>query len=614
MKIDFRSAIRKNRTYRRFHQLKKFLSESGISLKVFILPGFLSFISAFFHGLGISLLIPMLKGILDKDFGFVKEIPVLKNIIEIIPNHLVSTNTSIFIFLIALTAAAAVIQQGTRYLGRVILAYQMRKFMSEVRKRIVGRYLSFGKLFFDRSSFGYLNNILMNFTNTISLEIGNLQNVIVAAFTLIIYLILMFSISWQMTLLVLVIFPVLYFGFKKLVQKIKKTSEEMAFSQGQLSNKVFNMLSCLPLIKMYSREKEDAKEFSRLSDTTARLQFLIDKKYFLITPIQEIFMIILMLFIMTIVAFIVVKHKAADMSGFLIYFYILKKSSTAMGIFALFRGALARIEGPMRGVMQIFDDKDKYFDVGGKKEFDGLKKEIRVNNLTFSYVKGIKVLENVSFSIPKGKMTAIVGPTGSGKTTIINLILRFYDCLPSSIFIDDVDVREFTLKSLRQSMAVVSQGTLLFNDTLRKNITYGLYDVSEKQLVDIVKKARLYDFILKLPEGFDTPIGDRGVKLSGGEKQRVSIARAMLKGSEIIILDEATSSLDTRTERLIQEAIETAAKGKTVIAIAHRLSTIKNADKIVVIEDGKLAEKGSMESLLAKKGKFYQYWNEQKFY
>jgi len=211
-------------------------------------------------------------------------------------------------------------------------------------------------------------------------------------------------------------------------------------------------------------------------------------------------------------------------------------------------------------------------------------------------------------------MTAIVGPTGSGKTTIVNLLLRFYDCPPDSIFIDGVDIRKFSLKSLRQHMALVSQETLLFNDTLRANIAYGIDNISDKQIMDVIEKARLYDFIMKLPQGLNTLIGDRGVQLSGGEKQRVSIARAILKGSEILILDEATSSLDTRTEKLIQEAIEKAAENKTVIAIAHRLSTIKNADKIVVIEDGRIIEKGLMQDLLARKGKFYRYWQEQKFY
>ena len=264
---------------------------------------------------------------------------------------------------------------------------------------------------------------------------------------------------------------------------------------------------------------------------------------------------------------------------------------------------------------KVFDDKDKFFVVEGKKVFKSLERKIEFKNLNFSYVKEVGVLKDITFSIEEGKLTAIVGPTGVGKTTLIDLLLRYYDCPPSSIFMDGIDIRNFTLSSLRGQLALVSQDTLLFNDTLKNNIIYGLdRDISDKELIEVVKKARLYDFIIKLPDKLDTYIGDRGVKLSGGEKQRVSIARALLKDAEILILDEATSSLDSRTERLIQEAIAEAIRGRTTVVVAHRLSTIKNADKIVIIEEGTVAEEGVLDKLLAQKGKFYQYWEEQKFY
>jgi len=263
---------------------------------------------------------------------------------------------------------------------------------------------------------------------------------------------------------------------------------------------------------------------------------------------------------------------------------------------------------------EILSNEDKFFVKGGTKEFKGLKEKIEIKNLTFSYVTGLPILNNASFSIEKGKMTAIVGPTGSGKTTIISLLIRFYEIPKSTIVIDGIDIKDFTLESLRKHMALVSQETLLFNDSLRKNIIYGLKrNVSEKELIEATKKARLYEFIKKLPEGFETTIGDRGVKLSGGEKQRLSIARALLKKVEILMLDEATSSLDSITEKMIQESIDEAVKGRTSIVIAHRLSTIKNADKIVFIENGEVIEQGKIKELLDKKGKFYEHWMQQKF-
>ena len=215
----------------------------------------------------------------------------------------------------------------------------------------------------------------------------------------------------------------------------------------------------------------------------------------------------------------------------------------------------------------------------------------------------------------KGKTVAIVGPTGAGKTTIINLLMRFYDCPSSAIFIDGEDIRSFTLQSLRAHIALVSQEVFLFNDTIKNNMIYGLdREVGNDELIEVAKKARLYDFIARMPQGFDTEVGDRGIKLSGGEKQRLSLARALLKGSEILILDEATSSLDSKTEQLIQQAINEAIKNRTSIVIAHRLSTIKNADKIIVLDNGSVTETGTLDELLERKGQFYELWEAQKFY
>ncbi len=210
-------------------------------------------------------------------------------------------------------------------------------------------------------------------------------------------------------------------------------------------------------------------------------------------------------------------------------------------------------------------------------------------------------------------MTAIVGATGEGKSTIINLIMRFYECPPRAIFLNGEDIREYDTKSIRKHMAFVSQTPSLFNDTIRGNIAYGREGISDEEVMKVAKKAHIDDLIESLPEGLSSKVGDMGVMLSGGEKQRIAIARALLKDSDIFLLDEATSALDSGTERKIQEAIDVAVKGKTSIVIAHRLSTIKYADKIVVLEKGRVLEQGSLQELLDEKGKFYEYWQMQKF-
>jgi subfamily B ATP-binding cassette protein MsbA len=314
-------------------------------------------------------------------------------------------------------------------------------------------------------------------------------------------------------------------------------------------------------------------------------------------------------------AFFLFKEQSGTIPSYMVFLLVLRRSTFAFGFFSDFRASLNSVAGPIKEVMKIFDDENKFILIDGAKDFKGLKHLIQLDNLSFSYPNGNRMLKGVTFSIEQGKMTAIVGPSGSGKTTIINLLMRFYDSPPKAIKFDSIDISEFTFDSFRRHTAIVSQEIELFNATIKMNLTYGLAGkVDEEKILDAVKKARLYDFINQLPNRFETVVGDRGVKLSGGEKQRLAIARAILKEADLLLLDEATSALDTRTEKLIQESLDELTKDKTTVVVAHRLSTIKNAHKIVVIEHGEVMEEGSLNELLERKGKFYQYWQEQKFY
>jgi subfamily B ATP-binding cassette protein MsbA len=369
------------------------------------------------------------------------------------------------------------------------------------------------------------------------------------------------------------------------------------------------------LVKAYSKEEETKSAYAKLNEQLRWLDFRAARIFKLIEPIQELIVTNVLLLMVAIVALILAKDKPAEISVFVVFFYAARKSLPMFNVFNEIRAAFAQSKPPLRELSKVLDDKDKFFISEGTKEFTGLNKHIELNHLDFSYIKEHQILKDVTFSIEKGKVTALIGPTGAGKTTLISLLMRFYDCAPDSILIDDQDVRDFTLKSLRAHMALVSQETFLFNDTLKNNIIFGLdRKITEEELLEVAKKAQIYELITHLPKGFDSEIGDRGIKLSGGEKQRVAIARALLKGSEILILDEATSSLDSITEKLIQQAIGEAIKGRTTIVIAHRLSTIKNAEKIVFIENGSIIEEGSLIELLEKKGMFFKYWEAQKFY
>jgi len=312
-------------------------------------------------------------------------------------------------------------------------------------------------------------------------------------------------------------------------------------------------------------------------------------------------------------SFLIVNDQvAAGATSFIVYFYIIVNASGKFSLLTSARGDLVANTGALEEVIHVFDHTDKEYVTEGKEVFPALKKEIAFKNLRFSYKNGKDVLHDLTFSVKKGGMTALVGPTGAGKTTVISLILRYYDCPPGTLFIDGKDIRTFKISSLYEHMAVVSQETLLLHASLRYNIAYGRPAATEEQILDAVKKARLEELVERLPEGLDTLVGDRGVKLSGGEKQRVSIARALLKNADILILDEATSSLDSKTEHLIQEAMDDAMRDRTAIVIAHRLSTIKSADNTVVLETAPCVQQGTLKELTAKKDFFQKRWDQQK--
>lgn len=596
-------------------QLRCVLRNLKIHPDLFIFAALFSLAAAIFEGISVGVLIPMVKGIVTMNFTFVHDLTVFKFFFGKSGSFLNLSNTPIFIILLSIIFLSTLLKIILQYASSLIVSLQVRKIADTLRGLTFERYLSFGKLFFDRNNTGYLHSVLLHFSTMVVFQLRGIEQALGNIFLLVVYICIMFVISWKLTLFVIIFFPFLSYALRWLVKKIEKTSLYHAEVYGSLSNKITNILACIPLVKLYTWEEKEKENFAFLSGEMRTIELSMDKKQNLVSPLQEIFMLLSVLFLISFMAFIMVKERSGEVASFLVYIYILKRLQNSFIIVSNLRTSLALVKGPLDNILNVFDDKDKFFVTQGKDIFGGLKQRIEFRHFNFSYVKERQILRDISFLIEKGKVTAIVGPTGSGKTTLMNLLLRFYDYNDGSILIDGCDIKDFTLDSLRKHFVYVSQDIYLFNDTIRNNVVYGLdTELPDEVVTDVIKRARLYDFVASLPKGLNTYVGDRGIKLSGGEKQRISIARALLKGSEILILDEATSSLDSLTERLIQEAINEAIRDRTAIVIAHRLSTIKNADKIIVVDNGNLVEEGSLGELLAKKGKFYEYWQEQKFY
>lgn len=598
-----------------FTSLKRFFQKLGLHPFVFLIPALLGFLGAFFEGMSFGLLIPTIKGVIEGDPSFVRNLPLFKDILRWFPHALEGKNSTVFAFLFGLILVSVLAKNFFRYLSAITVSRQLNQFANTLRKFIYGRYLGFGKLFFDQHNVGHLHQILTGHTAVIASHLNVFNQSLYAFFTLAAYLVIMATISWPLTLMIVALFPFFHWAVGWLIRKIAQTSEMHTISTADLARNISNALTCIPLVKAYTNEEREKEWFAHASNQLERFQFNMDKKMLLIAPIQEVILFSTVLLLAGLTSFFWVYEKKGEIAGYLVFFVLLKRSFSTFGAVNYIQASLASIQGPILEIMKILDTGKEYIVPNGTKRFTGLKKEITFNRLNFSYLKGIQTLRDVTFSVEKGKTTALVGPSGAGKTTLISLIMRFYDTPPGTLFLDGVDIREFTSSSLHSKIALVSQETQLFNASFRMNLKYGLNgQVAEREMETAVMKARLSDLIASLPDGLDTEIGDRGVKLSGGEKQRLSLARAILKEAEIIILDEATSALDSMTERLIQEAIDNALQGRTAVVIAHRLSTIKYADKVVVIEKGRIVEEGRLDELLIKKGHFYQYWEAQRFF
>lgn len=585
------------------------------TLLAFLTPALLSLAAAAFEGISVILLVPAVSASVKLDFNTVGRFRLSGVQFSQIPGLRSQTGGVLFVILLALICTFTLMKTLLSYCSARDCAFTTRRFSGRMRQKLFERCLTFGKLFFDMANAGQIQDVVLGSTGIIAAKLIVFQEMLTWLFMLMVYLVIMTWISWKLTLGLAIVFPLMHYTSRSFVAKMKIASTASSISRKNLSGDFANTLSCMLLIQSHANHDEESKRFAAANETLEALEADVDVKLGSVRFSQELIFLATLMGVLFALAFIAGRQRSGLAAELLVYVYLLRRSSTAMGTLGRFNATVAEIQGPMEQVLDLLKDEDKFAVPDGNRTFTHLNDQIELRNLHFIFPNGIRVLESLSFTVKAGTMVAIVGPSGTGKTTLINLMMRFYDPPPNTILLDGVDIRELTLNSFRPRVALVSQNPLLFNDTIRKNLSYPLVDneISEETLWAALKQAKLDEFVIKLPKGLDTLIGDRGVKLSGGEKQRLAIGRAMLTKAEILILDEATSSLDSETELLIQESLATLVRGKTAIVIAHRLSTIQHADRIMVIEEGRMVEEGSWNELLERKGRFHHYWEAQKF-
>ena len=429
---------------------------------------------------------------------------------------------------------------------------------------------------------------------------------------IIIFSAVLFIFNWKLTLLVFALIPVTGFVLAKIGNSLKKRSIRSQERIADITSILDETFGAMRIVKAFGMENYEIERFREEEKKYFRLLTSLIRRRALASPITEFFGVITITIILYFIGSQIVEGKSDMTPGaffvFLGIFFQMMPSIKLVGqVFNSIQEGIAASER----VFSILDTTPKVIDAPNAIELKSFNKGIQFHNVSFKYEKSDLILNKINLEINKGEVLAIVGPSGAGKSSLVDLIPRFYDVTDGSILIDDNDIRNITVKSLRSFIGVVTQETILFNDTVKSNIAYGLQDVSPDKIIDAAKAANAHNFIENLKDGYETVIGDRGTKLSGGERQRLSIARALLKNPPILILDEATSSLDTESEVLVQQAIERLMTGRTSIVIAHRLSTVQRANKIIVLSDGEIVEEGTHEVLLSKLGLYHKLYNMQ---
>ncbi len=505
------------------------------------------------------------------------------------------------------------------YLISSVLSYILSRLMVKISQLVVKRMRQdvFDKLmvlpvgFFDQHQTGDIISRISYDIDTINTSLSNdVIQILASVITVVGSLGMMLNISPLLTLVMIITIPLSLFYTRYMTKKIKPLFSKRSVCLGNLNGYIEERVSGVKTIKAYAREDEIFTQFQEVNKEAVEAYYQADYYGSMLGPSVN-FINNLSVSLVTVVGsilFLLNKISLGNISSFVLYS---RKFSGPINEAANIISELESACAAAERVFRLLDTPAEVADVSGAKELESVLGDVKLKDVVFGYNEEQTIIKNLNLHAKPGDMVAIVGPTGAGKTTIINLLMRFYDVNQGSITVDEQEVRDLTRKSLRSAYAMVLQDTWLFHGTVFENVAYGKKDATREEVIEACKAARIHSYIKRLPNGYDTILSEDGINISKGQKQLLTIARAMLLDAKMLILDEATSNVDTRTEIRIQKAMRKLMEGKTCFVIAHRLSTIQNADCILVVRDGNVVEQGNHQELMEQKGFYYQLYASQ---
>ena len=517
--------------------------------------------------------------------------------------------------------ACSLLSNLFRYLAQVFLGALRTGLIERLRNDIYHKVTILPVSFFSSKRRGDLMSRMSNDLADLEWCVGVLQSLVKEPINVLVFGFLLVFISWRLFILFLVVLPVGVWLIALIGRKLKHSSRRGQNELGGLNAILEETLAGLKAVKSFGREDDLERRYAEANDSYTRTMIKVARHRELSSPLSEILGTLALVFILVVGGWQVFDGSIQP-SVFIFFVIIFARIIPPIQAIVRSYNTLLKSSASAERFLEVLDADEVITEKPDATVLPGFNDKIEFKNISFSYrekpdnpesPEASLVLRNISLTIPKGQTVAVVGPSGAGKTTLVDLLPRFYDCTAGSIVIDGHDIRDLNINSLRRQFGLVSQNCILFNDTVANNIAFGSDSYTLDQIREAARVAHADEFIEALPEGYNTSIGDRGLNLSGGQRQRLSIARAVLRGTPILILDEATSALDTESEYAVQQALESVMQGRTSIVIAHRLSTIRHADTIVVLDQGRIVEQGTHDELMEQGGLYRKLVDMQTF-